>query len=311
MPTVSLASYVIKIQNIDIHEPENLVDFEESGQDLLDILERYLNQLGAGLSVDDENKTALMVRQPLNRNGRVLTGLIESGDFGIATQLRNVITGQVTYNRPVDDAENVPLYFLIWIPEEGQRGILILQKLGILGIKTPLLAELKRRFETEFDSLRLVLNKLTYNRIVRNYLDNGRVTEIRLIQYEAPDDIRALYANRDEALKEVYVEYVVHAKSRKHIRIGDRIRAVLEGRRGANNLVEIAGFQPHKTKLNIEINGKRRTIDMGQTGALSLDFDISDEVEIDAQSNLPTFDSTDRIANELLEELQQQLERDE
>lgn len=310
MPSVSLASYVLRIQNIDVHEPEQLVDFEESGHDLLDVLERYLNQLGVGLAVDEGNMTALRVRPPLNRNGRVLTGLIESGDFGIASQLRSVITGLVTYDRPIEDAENFPLYFLVWIPEEGKRGILILQKLGIHGIKTPLLSELKRRFETEFDSLRLVLNKLTYDRIVRNYLDNGRVTEIRLIQYEAPDDIRALYVNREEALREVYVEYIVHAKSRKHIRITDRIRAVLEGRRGANNLVEIAGFEPHKTKLNIEINGKRRTIDMGQTGALSLDFDISDEVDIDAQSNLPTFDSTDRIANELLGELQQQLEGD-
>jgi hypothetical protein len=186
-----------------------------------------------------------------------------------------------------------------------------LEKLGILGIKTPLLAELKRRFEAEFDSLRLTLKTLTYDRIVKNYLDNGRVTEIRLIQYESPDDITALYANRQEALGEVYVEYIVHAKSRKHIRIADRIRAVLEGRRGANNLVEIEGIEPQKTKLNIEINGRRRTIDIGQTGKLSLDFDISQEVEIDAQSGLPTFNSIDGIARELLGDLQGPLEVEE
>jgi hypothetical protein len=310
MRSFSLASYIIKINNIDVHEPENLVDFDDSGEDLLDVLEGYLNELSRRLARDDTNQTTLKLRPPLNRIGRMITGTLLGGDYGITSQLEDVETGLPTHNRGATETEQIPLYFLIWIPEDGQRGLVLLQKESIHGIKTPLVDELQRRFQIENESLRLVVKPFTYRRLVEEYLAHGRVTEVRLIQYEVPDDIRALYVDRQEALKEVYVEYIVRAKTRKRLRVADRVRAVLEGRRNANNLVEIEGFEPQRTKLNIEINGKRRTIDMGDRNRLSLDFDITDEVRLGADGH-PAFDSVDTIAQELLEELQQQLEREE
>lgn len=306
MSSYSLASYVIKINNIDVHELESLVDFEESGLDLLDILEGYLMQLVA-LTVDEESQTALKVRPPLNRIGRTLTGLIEGGEFGVSSQLQDVQTLAITHNRGVNEVENFPLYFLIWIPQEGRRGIVILQKSGTHGIKTPLFDALKQRFENEHDGLRLILNTLTYGKLVQQYLDEGRVTEIRLIQYESPDDITALYANRNEALSEVYTEYIIHAKSQKHIRIRDRIRDVLEGRREPANLVEIVGIDPQKVKLNIDFNGKRRTVDILDVNRVSPQLDITEEVAMAADGN-PSFASIDTLARELLADLQEQLE---
>src|ERR1041384_1865069 len=160
MASFSLASYVLRVRNTEEHEFEYLDDFGEPGRDLYDFLSDYLHALGANLSLDNENKKLIKLRPPLRRQERILSGILETGEWGYTSQLQNVESGDITYDRQVEESENFPFYFLIQIPEASQRGIVILQRFGNRGIRTQLLTDFQKYFSTQFDDLRVSINPL-------------------------------------------------------------------------------------------------------------------------------------------------------
>jgi hypothetical protein len=311
MASFSLASYVLRVRNIEEREYEYLDDFSEPGRDLYDLLSDYLHALGTDLSLDNENKKLIKLRPPLRRGNRILSGILETGEWGYTTQLQNVESGEITYDRQIDESENFPFYFLIQIPEASRRGIVILQRFGNRGIRTQLLTDFQNYFSTQFDDFRVHINPLAPGSVIDQYLSNeGRVTAIRLIQFQTPDDIAALYNRREEATEDVYTEFIIHAKARKHIPIFRRLRDVIEGRRQVANLVEIQGIEPNIVKLNIEFRGKPRTIDLGNVNEMRAYYDITDQVET-GEDGHPEFNSIDGLARELLAELNVLLGRGE
>ncbi len=154
-----------------------------------------------------------------------------------------------------------------------------------------------------FDDLRVRINPLAPGKVIDQYLSrDGRVTAIRLIQFNVPDDIASLYQNKKDAIKDVYTEFIIHAKAKKKLPIFGRLTEFLEERRKASDLVEIHGIEPNIVKLNIEFQGRPRTIDLGNINEMRAYYDITDEVKTGANGH-PVFESIDAIARELLGEL--------
>lgn len=303
MASFSLASYIIRIRNTEENEWEYLDDFGEPGKDLLDVLSKYLTDLGTDMSLDNEEKKLLKLRPPLRSKDRILSGTLQTGEWGYATEIQDVETGDITHNRQVKESENFPYYFLIYLPKLSQRGVVILQRFGNKGIRTQLLTAFQAYFAVRHEDFGVRINPLAPGSVVDQYLSNeGKVTAIRLIRFYAPDDVASLYDGKDEALKEVYTELIIHAGGEEKIPIWKRLKAVLDGKRQIKNLVEIDNFEPHVVKLNIDYGGKPRVVDLGRPNEMRAYEDITKKVETGSDGH-PTFDSIDKLARELLTEL--------
>ncbi|HYJ88087.1 MAG TPA: hypothetical protein VEW46_18615 [Pyrinomonadaceae bacterium] len=303
MASFSLASYTLRIRNTEEKEWEYLDDFGEPGRDLLTVLSDYLTALGTEISLDNETKKLIKLRPPLGSKDRILSGILQTGEWGYTTEIQDVETGDITYNRKTKESENYPYYFLIYVPKLSQRGVVILQRFGNKGIRTQLLTDFQAYFSTQFEDFGVRINPLAPGSVVDQYLSNqGRVTAIRLIRFYAPDDIASLYEGKDEALSDVYTELIIHAGGDEKIPIFPRVKAVLEGKRQIKNLVEIENFEPQVVKLNIDYGGKPRVIDLGRPNEMRAYEDITDKVETGIDGH-PTFNSIDKLARELLIEL--------
>ncbi len=75
-----------------------------------------------------------------------------------------------------------------------------------------------------------------------------------------------------------------------------------------NRLVELPDFDYNVIKAELEINGKRKIIDLTNPYRLRSYYDVTNDVEI-APNGHPTFRSIDIAAAELLEKLEESLRR--
>ena len=305
MSSFSLASYVIRIRDVEDREWLTLDGFAD-GADLFDVLRDYLQSLTT-VSYDQPNKKLIKLRPHLRARNRILTGIIETGEWGYASQLQNVTNGRITHRRGTEEAENFPFYFLFSIPPDSDRGVVILERFGNRGIRTQLLNDLEANFSARFGDLRVRINPIAPGSLIDQYTGRGgRVTGIRLIQFQVPDDIADLFGNRAAAVDEVYTEYIVHAKAGRELPLYPRIREVLEGRRQASHLVEIAGIDPSIIKLTVDFQGKQRTFDLGNVDKIRAWYDITNEVRTGRDGH-PQFGSIDQLARQLLADVNQTL----
>jgi hypothetical protein len=300
MPSFSLATYTLKVRYKGHRETERLGAFGNPPSDSLPILRGYLQRLQAAPDIDEAGKKLLQVTA-INSHGREITGLIDHGEWGYATTGKNVRTFRVNYNRGMEDFEPFPFYFLISAPANGRIGFVILQRYGHIGIRQQLLGYFLRHFAVERPDFSINIEPAVPRDLVEQYTGAGAVVKkIRFFQHRLPRNFEDRYANADDAVESAYSEYIIHAK-REGLPIIRQVRAAVENRAGAiGRLLEMAPVASQRVKVSIEVNGKPRTLEVGETTKMRAYYDITREVQL-GNNGLPVFDSIDGIAHGLLQ----------
>lgn len=303
MARIALSSYVVRARALYGREDLFLDDVE--GDDLLEMLDGYLSSRAEAYAHDEEGQKLLTVSR-LERKGRTLSGIIETGEYGYETNLYHVDRGEVTYTRDRLEAEMIPFYFLVELPKGVNEGLAILQRFQLFGIRTVLSRDLDTYMNDTKPDFRVRLNPVIAPDIWRAYLRDGRLLSISFVRFEVPEDVAdALDGGHVEEIGRV--EYVVHAVRRGRVPLEGRIREFLEGKRTWNHLIEITGFEPEAVKVVVEYDGSRRTLELSEPERLRALYDVSDEVTIDPKTGHPTFESIDELARSWTEDLRGQL----
>src|SRR6266404_3752242 len=144
---VLLSAYTIRIREKrkKAHEKLDLFD------GVLDFLELCATFLESQKEVQAHNKEAqhLMILHKLHKGERSLWGQFRSGEYGQACEVVNAVAGEVVYNKKINDADMLPFYFRIEVPNDSDEGIFIVQRgtSGGGGIKTALTRTMTTWFE--------------------------------------------------------------------------------------------------------------------------------------------------------------------
>ena len=247
----------------------------------------------------------------LQDQDRIFSGIVKTGEYGYETELLDSNSGQPTHRRSVSEAEMMPFYFLIFLPQNTDEGILILQRFKQYGIKTILEKDINDYISSQYNSLELQINPLVPSQLINEYLRNGRILKLRFIRFSFPPDIADAYDTQDHLEEEGTTEYVISAKRRGSIprRILEVILEVINGQRSSNEIIEIQDFRYDKVKVEVELNGNRRTIDLSDTNKLRAYIDISQSVRLGNDGH-PLFESINEKAQELLQDLRTQIWRE-
>ncbi len=299
MPSFSLATYTIRVRYKGKRQTEVLGAFGEEEHDLLPILDGYLTELQAEASLDEDNKKKLQVDTiNLDENEREITGNIRYGYWGVAAPGMDFETGELHYERSVRDVEPYPFYYLLSVPEDGRIGFAITQRFGTLGIRGQLLDYFQRRFNDDHPEFRINIETAAPADLIEQYTQQGAlVKKIRFIQFRLPRNFEDRYANPQDAIKEAYSEFTIHAK-RGGLPILRDIRAAIQGR-GIARLVEIAPGQTNKVHVDIEVDGKVRSLEVSETTSMRAYYDITKHAVL-GDDGFPTFDSANELAHGLL-----------
>lgn len=169
----SLAFYAIKIRNVPEREDETVSAFGDEEDDFLDLANDRLGALRREAANNEEAQHIIRVKR-LARANRQIYGIIETGEYGIESELVDVQTSRLAHRRQTTEADMMPFYFLIDIPEGVDEGILLIQRSGTFGIRKLLHGVMAPNFHLQFPELKLRFSPLVEAAELEKYA-RGRV----------------------------------------------------------------------------------------------------------------------------------------
>jgi len=297
MPNVFMTTYSMRVIEKGSGEILHTDNFRE-GVDLKTIFDSYITFLKGNVYQDAESQKALKASKSFS-GGRTVSGIVETGDWGYEGDLFNIQSNSITYHRSINEAEMLPFYFLAGFPYNADEAILLMQRIGQLGMKSVLCEKFQEFFYEIYPGIRVEFYPLVPTDLINEYLNNGRILRAHFIKYGLPSDIADHEMIGDHIENKGYIEMTMHARKKGHLALVDRILEVIEGRKDVKSMYEIKGFNYDNVKVDIEINGRVRTVDMSHLERLRTFYDVTDEIEI-GNNGHPVYESINTCARTLM-----------
>jgi hypothetical protein len=275
--SVGLSAFSIRVLDRKSQEIKVLDNFNDSGLDLIDILENYLKDMYQKYIINNRTQKLSMV-EDYKLDNRTLFGLLKTGEYGYETELHDIEKRTMSHEREPTEAEILPFYFNVDIPSSADEAIVLLQRFGLQGITSPFRTLIVNRFNKSFPGYEMRLNPLVPEQLVNMFAEEGYIERLRFVRFNLPKDI-ADAIGHPHAEKDYDVELVIRARTSSEVPIRVRIDQFFAGQRDNQGILELEGFDYDTTKVEMNIDGKKRTIDLSDFGKLRPNFDITKEVE--------------------------------
>lgn len=231
-------------------------------------------------------------------------GLIECGEFGYSQDIVDIKTGSLAYNKKKIEAGLLPFFIRLAAANKPHFAVLISQKTGTFGVKTHLYEILGRELQSMDPSWVLRIEKIVPAQLVNKYLTNGEIKSVRFISHEKPSDIADSLknvANDDDASS---IEFVI--KARRGKTFGSGLLDLIRQQKPVTGLLTIPNMTYDEVKVDIEINGKRKTIDLTNMHKIGGAVDVTNDMILDNRGH-PTIASLIGTSDDLIQEIRKQL----
>jgi hypothetical protein len=299
MHVISLACYSIRIR--ERNNKDSFLDCNDfNGKNSLKAIMDELISSWKTIVKDDGNKQLFAVKN-IDDGKEYTSGIIDTGEWGFESTLYDVNKNKVTHNRKNTEAEMIPFFYLYGFPKKGDKGFLLLERFGNRGIRKILCEKISTEFRKKFPGLEIDFNAEIMEELAREYLENGRLIKIGFIKYSIPNDF-ADYVSEGASDEIAYAEYSIHAKRSGSIPFKNEIKKMFGKKTELKRTLEIKSFDYDTVKMNLEINGQKRTLNIDDLGSIRSYINIDNEVE-KKQDGHPEYDSILNIALELYGEL--------
>jgi hypothetical protein len=169
----------------------------------------------------------------------------------------------------------IPYFFDFCIPEAAHRGIVLLQRVGLHGIKTLLKHLIVDRFRGEYDKHILDLNPLVPEEAVREFLERGQVQKVRFIKHGISPDVADKLSGIARQRKGE-IEYSIAMHEKGWLRL-DSIMDYLEGQRHLRDVYEV-DVEYDNVKIEVEMGDRQRTLDLGHPDRFKASFDVTRDI---------------------------------
>ena len=264
---------------------------------LIDIVENYIKD-NISLYSQNSSKEILFQFEQVsaeavkNADGQkryeILYGRVKTGEYGIESELVDVQTGDVT-NRTPNQADMMPFGFCIAVPlGEINSAVIILQTMGVYGMKMSLQYHLQKCFTDLSPDLRLLFRPIAPKEYIDRYFNNGVLNKIRMIRYEIPED----ESNKLEinyGVKQTKEERIIHKPLGVMERKKKKFQEWFAGQRSYTNIIEIEGFDYDDLKLEFSLGGTNKTFNLRDMNSLVVNEDITKQVK--QSGGHPVYDS--------------------
>ena len=296
MATVSLAAYSLSVNKLSSTE-ETFPLGNVAGQDVYELLQEYLKQ--HKLARKKEISKHFIRAKIFRTRPRALAGTLQTGEYGYTSEIFDGVKLKKAYDRKATDAEMLPFYFLFDLPKPEHKGILLLQRFKIYGIRKIFADDFASFVKARIPNVAISVEPLVHPGLFEKFKAEGNATKIRFRQHQIPQDICDRV--RGMRAKDGYIEYTIVAKKNKTL---NSFKQFLSG--DQKTLLSIPAFNPDTVLYEMKLNGRTRTLDVSNPSHLRSYFDVTERVEIGANGH-PTFESVHREACILLRDLWSEL----
>jgi hypothetical protein len=301
MKRITLAAYSVRVRVPYSREYEKLSSFGDD-QDLFDFLWQQVNALSKTVSNDKEAKHVLEAEE-LSTADRRIGGILNSGEYGIETLIRDVNTWNIALKKKKHHAEMLPFYFLFDIPENRDLGFLLLQRTGVYGIRHILSASLDKSFQKSHAEYRLAINPVVPEGAIEQYVGtNATMMEIRFIRHSLSSDITGALGKGKQS--KGTMELAVRLKDADRFPFRGNIRNYIDGKRKLQNLIELeeVRFPYDNVKIKMRVDGKETLVDLGHPERLRAAFDVTEKITYSPAGH-PLPESISEVAHGIMDDL--------
>ncbi len=301
MTTISLAYFLVTITD----NAENrlfLGDFSQS-KSLLDILTDYMKERTHEPLVDAGKNKVLHVEQ-INTNHATAKGIINMGQYGQSAELMDVTSINKTYSQSPNEAAMTPHYFQAYLPPGSDHGILILQKNSGKGAQGILFHDFNTYSKNYQPNGTLNFKTL----IPLDYIDylrkEGRMTKITFLKKELHHDIQSKFQStfhnaQSRLTGSAELTYKPQRSGLFPHALYEWGLSLLKDQTQKDRMATVIGQEYNEVKLEIEIGGRKKTVNIDRFDTLKTDLDITEKLCKNNEGH-PEFDSIDTLATELL-----------
>ncbi|MDF2686872.1 MAG: hypothetical protein K0S55_2055 [Clostridia bacterium] len=230
--------------------------------------------------------------------------IIQSGIYGSSSEICDVVTNEVKYKKPANEAEVRPFYLFIIVPKDTDRvkvnkGMLIFQNVGPYGVKTITKNYIQEFFKQRF-KITLKLSTISPELFINKVIKRDTIKQFIMVKNhmsgDTSDNVGKGYGVETRLLSNL------HFNDSLWDIIFDKIRYVAKGK---FHLFEFEQKEYDTLKLSVDIGGKLRTLDLHNLENLSIIEGIPDEIKMadghPHKERLITHIET--VANEYLSEM--------
>lgn len=256
----ALMPYKIRVRRQNQKDYLILDNLNGQSLDTLDLLHDFLTRMKRNPYIGRDDQKTLSVEK-INPDGRLLYGIIKSGEFGMKLDFLDTETGRIEPEaRKEKHSEPLPFFFAIHILPGKDMGLLILQVFKGLGIKSVLEDLLNTYFKSKGFSISL--NPM-FSQDLLEELRQGRLVKFRLRKVAVARDPadRIHEGSRDD----IEQELVIGAKVGKQIQLSGNIIETLREMLSDQEVryFEILDEQYDQAKAVIEKDEQTKTLTFG------------------------------------------------
>lgn len=232
-------------------------------------------------------------------------GYTQYGTFGFESVLRNRRTKTKSYERKVNDVEEVPLFYEFWTPEHKDYCLAAFQSFQGRSCIHLVLSDMKEMFERLNPGLLLRPKKMFPSDVHGSIYRTAPVKRLTLIRRDAPSDVTDRYFARAAAER---VDFEVSLVAKRRGSLGD-LKSLSPGlSRNAAGLVLHDGITFNQAEAHILIGNKVRKVGVFGSESEAGVIDLTDSIEKGANGH-PTFESLCAQADSILIDMSNILER--
>lgn len=299
----SLSPYLFRCYNKDLGGKikERYSTLDHIGQyDLFDLLIEFINKYTNKYEILEKTKQVYQFGDiSVDEENRVIYCWFNVGYYGMKADIIDVETGQIDFAKAQKNSEIIKYYIHFYIPKGVDEGMVFMHSYRGNGVKT-LFYNLFHAFFKDVTDLSLQMNPLAYEKAIHAWLD-APAKELKVTRFSGAADI----ADQLKLLGHHEKELVI--KPRRNGVLG-KLRDYRTKGNDKFKVVEVLSEQGNQVKTVVEMNGKKRTFNVGFNASNRIcEIELSEDVIF--EEGVPEIKSMNRwvteIANEYAEDLYQ------
>lgn len=267
---IKLDVYTLKLKKkrlaelVPFNEFSNLTR-EDGANTFEDFISNYVNSFDNKFVVQDVSGKALSLRSEdlkFASRQRIIYGIIEGGVTGIGSKIKNRDNSgdEGSFHVTAEKVNAIPYYFLMWIPNDSNIGLLIVQGFSDRQISEAFKEHLKKFFSQEISGTSLWIDNYVPVEVIEKMKKNATINTITVRKYHLPsskgEKLLGIKYSKD---KDVTIE--VKISGLKYIpEMAEKINQFVMGK--VTQLIDVSpleevGFDDnHEILVKFEHNGK-------------------------------------------------------
>lgn len=273
----AIAPYLVEVKDGN-KQPQDLWNFFHKNN-LHNVLNSYykdnLNKYQPSIN---NPKRMFMVSKIFAGSTQSVSGIYQTGQFGYESDIYSTGKKKITHKRMKDEADMVPFYFSFYFNKDPnaaqrERGLLLLGRFNTLGVRGITIPHLQQHFSQRFNNFSLSIERVVPKVVMETLLKNGSLKNIRLIKKRIPKDIADVLSMRDrDQVQEI--ELIIRSKRKSRFDDVNWALNAISNNSQPSQILTIPSFAHDNVKLDIVLEGRKRTLNIGRPGAISSNMEL-------------------------------------